>query len=231
MQKGQKVKKETVDYIVKLIWYFIIFSIIGIIVETLFCYLTTGIWECRQGFVYGPFCPIYGLGAVLIIVGLDRFKESKLKIFIYGMIAGAAVEYLVSFILETIYGAKFWDYSYLPYNLSGRICIRYSSYWGFLSLAMIYLVKPLIDKLIAKIPKKETLAKILLVFLIIDAVLTVVAISLYQNRARKIYYNEELIEPEITQKIFSNDFMQRTFPNIRLKTDDGNVVFIKEIIK
>lgn len=96
---------------------------------------------------------------------------------------------------------------------------------------MIYLVKPLIDKLIAKIPKKETLAKILLVFLIIDAVLTVVAISLYQNRARKIYNNEELIEPEITQKIFSNDFMQRTFPNIRLKTDDGNVVFIKEIIK
>lgn len=223
-------KKETIDYIVKLIWYFIIFSVIGIIVETIFGYITMGIWECRKGFVFGPFCPIYGLGAVLIIVGLDRFKESKLKIFIYGMIAGAAVEYLVSFILEAMYGAKFWDYSYLPYNLSGRICIRYSSYWGFLSLAMIYWVKPIIDKLINKIPKKELLAKILLIFLIIDAILTVIAISSYQDRARKKYNKEQITQPQIIQKIFSDEFMKKTFPNIRLKTNDGNTIFIREII-
>lgn len=224
-------KKETIDYIINLIWYFVIFSIIGLIIETLFCFITTGVWECRQGFVFGPFCPIYGLGAVLIIAGLEKFKDSKLKIFIYGMIAGAVVEYLVSFILEAMYGTKFWDYSYLPYNLSGRICIRYSSYWGFLSLAMIYLVKPLADKIINNIPKKETLAKILLVILIIDAILTVLAISLYQNRARKIYNNEIISEPQITQRIFSNEFMKKTFPNIRLTTDDGKVIFIKEIIE
>lgn len=224
-------KKETVNYIVKLIWYFVIFSVIGIVVETLFGYLTMQIWECRKGFVYGPFCPIYGLGAVLIIVALDRFKDSKLKIFIYGMIAGAIVEYFVSFLLEAMYGARFWDYSYLPYNLNGRICIRYSSYWGFLSMAMIYLVKPRVDKLIDKIPKKEIIAKGLLVFLIIDAILTVIAISLYQQRARNIYNNQEITEPIITQKIFSNDFMRKTFPNIRLKTDDGKLIFIREIIK
>lgn len=232
MQKGTKVKKETINHIVNLIWYFIIFSILGIIVETLFCFLTMGILESRKGFVFGPFCPIYGLGAVLIIAILERFKESRLKIFIYGMIAGAIVEYLVSFILEAIYGARFWDYSYLPYNLNGRICIRYSSYWGFLSMAMIYLVKPRVDKLINKIPKKETIAKIMFWILIVDAILTVIAIHTYQERARRIYNNEEPYkETIITQKLFSNKFMKTTFPNIRLKTDDGKLIFIREIIE
>ncbi len=225
-------KKETLDYIVNLIWYFIIFSILGMIVETLFGFATMGIWECRKGFVYGPFCPIYGLGAALIIAALERFKDSRLKIFIYGMIAGAVVEYFVSFILEAMYGARFWDYSYLPYNLNGRICVRYSSYWGFLSMAMIYLVKPRVDKLINKIPKKETIAKVMAIILIIDAILTVIAIHTYQERARKIYNGEEITsESVITKTLFPNEFMKFTFPNIRLKTDDGNLIFIREIIK
>lgn len=225
-------KKETVDYIINLIWYFIIFSILGMIVETLFGFATMGIWECRKGFVYGPFCPIYGLGAALIIAALERFKDSRLKIFIYGMIAGAVVEYFVSFILEAMYGARFWDYSYLPYNLNGRICVRYSSYWGFLSMAMIYLVKPRVDKLINKIPKKETIAKVMAIILIIDAILTVIAIHTYQERARKVYNGEEITsESVITKTLFPNEFMKFTFPNIRLKTDDGNLIFIREIIK
>lgn len=224
-------KKETIDYIVNLIWYFFIFSILGMIIETLFGFATMGIWECRKGFVYGPFCPIYGLGAVLIIVALERYKDSKVKLFIYGMIAGAAVEYLVSYILEALYGARFWDYSYLKYNLNGRICLQYSSYWGVLSIAMICIVKPELDKLINKIPKKEIIAKIILIMLIIDAILTVIAISLYQERARKIYNNEQTTELVITQKIFSNKFMKYTFPNIRLKTDDGKLIFIREIMK
>lgn len=225
-------KKNTIDYITNLIWYFIIFSIVGLIVETSFGFATTGVLESRKGFVYGPICPIYGLGAVAIIVVLDRFKDSKLKIFIYGMIAGAIVEYLISFILEAIYGLRFWDYSYLPYNLNGRICLRYSSYWGFLSLAMIYLIKPRVDKLINKIPKKEVIAKISFIILIIDAILTFIAISTYQERAKRAYYNQEpLKETIITEKLFPNEFMRLTFPNIRLKTKDGNIIFVKELMK
>lgn len=225
-------KKDTVDYIVNLIWYFIIFSIIGLIVETTFCYITTGVVESRKGFVYGPFCPIYGLGAILIIVALNRFKDSKLKIFFYGLIAGAIVEYLISFLLEAMYGTRFWDYGYLKYNLNGRICLSYSCYWGFLSLAMIYLVKPRVDKLINAIPKKNIIAKIALVLLIIDAILTVIAINTYQERARRIYNNDEpLQESVLTQKLFSNEYMLFTFPNIRLKTEDGNTIFIKELMK
>ncbi len=224
--------KDKEDYISNLIWYFIIFSVIGIIVETSFGFLTMGFVESRKGFVYGPFCPIYGVGAALIILALDRFKKSKLKIFFYGMIAGAAVEYIISFGLEALYGLKFWDYSYLPYNLNGRICLRYSSYWGFLSLGMIYLVKPNVDKLINKIPKKNLIAKVAFVLLFIDAILTFVAIDTYKERAKRIYYNEEpLQETIITEKLFPNSYMKKTFPNIRLKTDEGEIVFVREIIE
>ncbi len=227
----EKKKKIKINYLVNLIWYFIIFSVIGLIVETSFGFATTGVIESRKGFVYGPLCPIYGLGAVLIIWALDRFKDSKMRIFFYGMIAGALVEYLISFILEIIYGIRFWDYSYLPYNLNGRICLRYSGYWGILSLIIIYLVKPRIDKLINKIPKKETIAKIAFIILIIDAILTFISISIYQERARRIYNKlAPLKEPTITQVIFSNDFMKKTFPNIRIKANDGSIIFVKELM-
>lgn len=225
-------KKETREYIANLMWYFIIFSVIGLIVETLFGFLTMGILESRKGLVIGPFCPIYGCGAVLIIAALNRFKDSKLKIFFYGMIAGAAVEYVISFILEEIYGTRFWDYSYLPYNLNGRICVRYSSYWGILSLLMIYLVKPKVDKLINKIPKKEIIAEAALIFFIIDALLTVIAINSYQARARAIYNDCEIKkEDTVIMKVFPDKFMEKTFPNIRLKTDDGKLIFIRDIIE
>ena len=131
-----------------------------------------------------------------------------------------------------MYGTRFWDYGYLKYNLNGRICLSYSCYWGFLSLAMIYLVKPRVDKLINAIPKKNIIAKIALVLLIIDAILTVIAINTYQERVRRIYNNDEpLQESVLTQKLFSNEYMLFTFPNIRLKTEDGNTIFIKELMK
>ena len=222
--------KQTKDYLSNLIWYFTIFSIIGMFVETAFCFITMKFVESRKGFIYGPFCPVYGVGAVLIIIALNRFKDSKIKVFTYGIIAGAIVEYALSFTLEAIYGLRFWDY--LPYNINGRICLLYSIFWGFLSLGMIYLVKPNVDKIINKIPKKNLIALILFIILFIDAIVTFTAISIYQERARRVYYGQEQMnEPEITKKLFSNEFMLRTFPNIRLNTNEGEIIFIKDILK
>jgi len=65
-------------------WYFIIFSIIGLLVETLFGYVTNGYIDSRKGLLWGPFCPIYGVGAVILILLLDRYKDSELKIFVLG---------------------------------------------------------------------------------------------------------------------------------------------------
>ena len=88
----------------QIIWYLLIFSVIGLIIETLFCFITTGVWESRKGLIYGPFCPVYGIGATLLIIILNSFYNNKFKLFVYGGICGSAIEYIMSFVLEAFYG-------------------------------------------------------------------------------------------------------------------------------
>ena len=70
----------------EILWYFILFSIAGLILETVYCYQTTGVLESRKGLIYGPFCPIYGVGAVCLIVLLNKYKDNPIKLFLYGIL-------------------------------------------------------------------------------------------------------------------------------------------------
>lgn len=222
-----------------MLWYFIIFSIIGLIIETLFGYATTGNIDSRKGLLWGPFCPIYGVGAVILILLLDRYKDSDFKIFILGGILGGVIEYVISFGLEAMYGSRFWDYAYLPFNINGRICLKYSIYWSILALILMKIIRPAFDKVIAKINArlKKLLEIGLLVFLCVDAVVTVWAISVYKDRALAVYYDDErkLSENELIQKIeeeyFTNERMLKTFPNLRVMDREGKDVFIRDILE
>lgn len=243
-KKEKKVKKLYIPENVKntfhqLFWYFFIFSILGLVLETLYCYATMGIWESRKGLLYGPFCPVYGLGATLLILLLNRFHNHKIKLFVYGAVIGNALEYIFSFLLEAVYGTRFWDYSYLNFNLNGRICILYSIFWGILSLLLIQFAKPFIDKWINKIPSclKMPYDITLTIFLIIDAILTVWGVSVYKQKAISIYYERE---PEssnnsfistIQDNLFSDSYMLKTFPNLRFVDKDGKEIYIRTIIE
>ena len=144
-------KKEIETILHQLLWYFIIFSITGIIIETIYCYATTGILESRKGLIWGPFCPVYGVSAAILILCLNRYKNKNiLELFIFGFIAGSIAEYILSFGLEAIYGMRFWDYTYTDLHLNGRICFLYSTYWGILSVILIKFVKPILDKQIGR---------------------------------------------------------------------------------
>lgn len=224
-------------YIHSLFWYFIIFSIFGLFIETIYCYITTGCLESRKGLLFGPFCPVYGVGAAIIILFLDKYKNNGIKLFILGCVLGNFIEYLLSYSLESIYGIRFWDYSYLNLNLNGRICITYSIFWGILSFILIKLVKPQIDKFIAKIPSKIKIYTefIIFIFLIIDTLVTIWAVTAYQKRATNTYYNtytnsENSFFSFVENSIFSNDIMKKNFPNLRFITDDGKEIFIRDIL-
>lgn len=224
----------------QIIWYFIIFSIIGLIIETMFCFLTTGILESRKGLIWGPFCPVYGVGAVLLILILHSYKEKPVILFVLGSILGNVIEYLLSFLLEAYYGTRFWDYSYLRWNLNGRICILYSAYWGVLSFILVRYLKQYIDIVINKIPNSKKLHIILIVGLIIDGICTVWAVTSYQTRIGMEYYDKrtqtnqtrfEKIKNKIEETLFSNEIMLKTFPNLRYIDNEGNEYYIKDIIK
>ena len=114
----------------RLFAYFIIYSVIGFVVETLFGLAKYGTLESRQSFLYGPFCAIYGVGAIIMILSLQYFKKNYNTLFIGGCIVGSITEYLVSWIGEMILHLKWWDYSNMPFNINGRICLLYAIFLG-----------------------------------------------------------------------------------------------------
>lgn len=222
----------------QIIWYTIIFSIVGLLIETVFCYVTTGVIESRKGLIWGPFCPVYGVGATILIVLLDKYKDKGIKLFIIGCIFGNLIEYGLSYLLEAMYGTRFWDYTYLGWNLNGRICIRYSIFWGILSVILIKFIKQWVDKIINKIPNSKILHIVILTFITIDCIATVWAINTYQNRVVDSYYevkikndNRNIIQKYIEDNLFSNEIMKNTFPNLRYVDENGKEYYLRDMIK
>ncbi len=217
------------------VWYLLIFSIMGLILETAYCFITTGVLESRKGLILGPVCPIYGVGAVVIIAGLNRYKGNKWKLFLMGIFLGSLAEYLISFGLESIYGSRFWEYSYMKYHLNGRISILYSIFWGVLSVLIIQIVKPLIDKYITKI-KHFWINVLILIVLVFDTIITIWGVNVYIERVeygRKKIENPtyfESVKYDIEEICFSNKIMSATFPNMRIIDKNGNEIWIRDLI-
>lgn len=225
----------------QLFWYFLIFSVLGLIIETVYCYITSGTFESRKGLIWGPFCPVYGVcGAFLIFVLYKLNYKSILGLFAAGFVFGSIAEYLLSYGLEAVYGMRFWNYEYLSFNLNGRISLIFSIYWGILSVLLVKFVKPLIDKMINKIkPHTRNIIELgIFIFLCIDCIVTIWGIQTYQNR---VLYNKTYkavsnnfilqIRENIENNYFTNERMSLIFPNLRVKNEDGEEIWIKTLIE
>lgn len=107
----------------RILAYFIIYSFAGFIIETLFGLFTKGVIESRKSFLYGPFCSIYGLGAAVMLIFLHKYSKKYNSLFLGGFILGSIVEYIISWFGEVFLHIKWWDYSDMPLNINGRICV------------------------------------------------------------------------------------------------------------
>lgn len=223
-----------------LFWYFLIFSILGLIIETVYCLITSNILESRKGLIWGPFCPIYGVCGALIIYILSKLNcKTVIKLFFAGFLFGSVAEYILSYGLEAIYGMRFWNYDYLQFNLNGRICLLFSIYWEILSIVLIKFVKPFIDKILDKIkPHKRNIIELgIFIFLCIDCLVTIWGIQTYQNRVvyGKTYTPQSnniisQLRATIENNYFTNERMSKIFPNLRIKTEDGEEIWISTLI-
>ena len=123
-------KKLTIEH---LFWYFVIFSILGLVIETLYCYASTGVLESRKGLIWGPLCPVYGVCGTFLVYMLYKLKcKSTVGIFVAGVIIGSISEYFLSYALEAVYGTRFWNYEYLNFNINGRISLLFFTILGYL---------------------------------------------------------------------------------------------------
>lgn len=236
----------------RILSYFVIYSFFGFLLETVYGLLTKGVIESRKSFLYGPFCGIYGFGAVIMILTLQYFKKNNYTLFFGGYVVGSIIEYIVSLFGEMILHVKWWDYSNEPFNLNGRICLFYSIAWGLLAIYLITHVNPFVDKIIDKIKSKLPRLVIPIIFdigtafLICDCIISGIAINVFYARLVHDYninipnaqffseaYNESEKNPKwfkFTEKYFSNEKMLRTYPNLKFEDTDGNIIFIKNIL-
>lgn len=236
----------------RILAYFIIYSVVGYIIETIFGIITKGVWESRQSFLYGPFCAIYGLGAAIMIIFLHKYSKNYTRLFIGGFIVGSIVEYLVSWIGEMLLGVKWWDYSDMPLNINGRICVYFSIFWGFLALYLIASFNPRIDRLINWIKSKlsvkalKVLTTTVTILLLIDCIATGIALSVFLVRMVHNYdlnvpnkeiimqkyddiYNDKKLSNFI-YKYWGDKKMLKTFPNLKVQDSYGNMVYMDGLL-
>ena len=139
------------DNIIKYTLLFFFYSAGGWLLESIYC----SIGEKRiinRGFLTGPLCPIYGTAAlVMTILIYNPFKDRPLIIFILGIVLCDIVEYLTSYIMEKLFSARWWDYTYEFLNMKGRICLKHTLYWGIISVAFVRVLHPAVENLYAKI--------------------------------------------------------------------------------
>ena len=236
----------------RILAYFIIYSVLGYIIETIFGIITKGTWESRQSFLYGPFCGIYGLGAVIMILSLQYFNQNNNRLFWGGFLVGSIIEYVVSWIGEILLNVKWWDYSNMPLNLNGRICVFFSIFWGLLAIYLMSYINPRVDRLINWIKSKISINKLkvitlgVTIFLFIDCVLTGYALKFFIIRKvndnnikivnkdkldiayNEIYSNEKLVD--FIEKFWNDRKMIRTFPNLKIKDKDGNLIYFADYV-
>lgn len=208
--KEKNVKKE----LTILFWVFIIGSIAGFIFEVIVVFFQKGHFELRQGLIYGPFIPVYGIGAMCYYIVLSKIKiKNKVQIFLITMILGGITEYLCSFIQEKAFGTISWDYSYLPFNINGRTSLLHCIYWGIGGVLYITYIEPLLNKMIDKTNMKafDLITIILSIFIVFD-------ISISWMAADRQTERKNNIEPEnrldiFLDKNYPDEYMNRIFNN------------------
>lgn len=155
---------------------FFVYSFFGFLFETAVSKATGS--HFNSGILYGPFTPIYGIGVLLILIiskyffmnlHMPRWVETIIVFFILFFVL-TFIEWIGGILIEKIFGVVFWDYSHLKWNLGKYISFEISLVWGILSIVLIYIIHPFLEKMILKIPVFITY--LLIIAFIIDLSLT-----------------------------------------------------------
>ena len=189
-----------------LLSYFLIYSFCGWALET----ITKTVAQKKfvnSGFLFGPICPIYGIAAVVMLKLLNTFKGNYLLTFVMSFIIFTLWEYFVGWLLEKIFHTKYWDYSYYKLNLHGRICLINSLTWGFLGIAFIEIIHPIVEYLLQLIPVAivNKLVIIISILIIIDCIITIIKINNINISMKKLEEISKIIKEKIAElKTLSN---------------------------
>lgn len=216
-KREQEAKRRIFAYgcgVHKLIWLFFLGALLGDLVETVFCLVTTGRLMSRSSVVYGPFSIVWGAGIAGFTLLLHRYQEKKdMALFFLGTVLGGIYEYICSVFTELVFGTVFWDYSDIPFNLGGRINLLYCFFWGIAAVVWMKVLYPKVSAWIERIPMGvgRALSCVFVVFMAVNMVISGMALGRYSQRAEGVSARNRL--EEILDERFDDGRMERIYPN------------------
>lgn len=186
------------EIISELLTYFIIYSFLGWIMESIF----RSIIEKKiinTGFLIGPICPIYGFGACIMFLFLGNLKDNIILLFLISFTLLTLWEYIVGVLLEKIFNTKYWDYSDHKFNFQGRICLTNSIYWGILGILFIKFIHPFVQNMLGRIDSKllNFIIMIASITFIVDIIVSIIKVKNIKVNLEKV----EKLNKEIKEKL------------------------------
>lgn len=214
----------------ELITYFMIYSFLGWVMES----VIRSVCEKKlinTGFLKGPFCPIYGIGAIIMFLFLEGFENKPILLFCIAIIVLTVWEYVVGVWLEKVFKTKYWDYSNHKFNFQGRICLTNSICWGVLGVVFVKYIHPFVQGLIAKVDTTILIYVVTVLFIIflVDTITTSINVKNMKATLEKIEnINKEIKdklkelkalrkEKEKEEKIIATENIQKIVENLKKK--------------
>lgn len=169
---------------------FMVYAVAGWIMEVI-CKSIEAKKFIDRGFMIGPYCPIYGWGAIAITILLHRYTNDWVVLFLMSVITCGVLEYVTSYVMEKLFHARWWDYSRRKYNINGRVCLETLIPFGILGLIIMYVTNPFILNQFAKVPEQtlNIIAIILFVIFSIDGLISLVVVSNVRTTSTRLNAN------------------------------------------
>ena len=208
-----------------LFFNFFIYSFIGWIIETIYVSIKQK-KLANRGFLIGPYCPIYGLSAILMVSILSNYKKDIVILFIVGLFIASLLEYITSLTLEKLFKVRWWDYSKNILNIDGRVCLLNSIIFGLLCIFLVRILDPKIEQFIYNIPADTRIivSTMCLIIFATDTLLSYITIYKLEKKTFVKYnlkkdYTEEIAK-KVKNKLMSESRTFRrlfnAFPNLNI---------------
>lgn len=211
-------------------WVFVIACIAGLIIEVVWhmTMVDPGVYQDRAGLLYGPFSPIYGVGAVLMTIALNRFHDKNpFLIFVVAAIIGGAFEFFVSWFMQTAFGIVAWDYSGTFLNIDGRTNFMFMCMWGALGLIWVKFALPVMLKIVNVIPWnwRYVVTTICTALMVVDCVLTLASFDCwFQREAGTMDYKNPSAIVQFCNENYDNDYMANRFQSMTIDPSNASRV-------
>lgn len=214
---------------------FFFYSVLGYIIEVTSCALYTKKFNASRGYLIGPYIPVFGFGAIIMVNFLDKYKNDLVNLFILSMVVCCVVEYFTSLLLEKIFKLRWWDYSHESFNVNGRICLKNGVLFGIGGVLITKYFNPLLLMVLNGFSIKFTiiLGSILFGIIMLDTFISTFTISKLKIDTKK-YANKDatnVVKMQVAKSLERyNIFYKRifhAFPNINLNT---NIIKIREFM-